>query len=141
MLRVEEKVAVHPEYVDNFAALALEPELVQSCMQSVQRRLTSLGLPVHDIENATSKTKLLGWQIDGLVGVIAPTSERGWRLRLALLELVRGGRASGKEVEKLIGHATFVALLRRESLAVFASVYAFIRSRYTKRCLLWPSVA
>ena len=72
---LEEEVAVHAEYVDNFAALALEPDLVRSCMQSVQRRLTSLGLPVHDIENATSKTKLLGWQIDGLVGVIAPTSE------------------------------------------------------------------
>ena len=46
-----------------------------------------------------------------------------------------------KEVEKLLGHASFVALLRRESLAVFASAYAFIRSRYAKRCILWPSVA
>ena len=33
-----------------------------------------------------------------------------------------------------------MALLRRESLAVFASEYAFVRSRYESPSILWPSV-
>ena len=48
-------------------------------------------------------------------------------LRLALHEIVRRGRASGRDIERLVGHATFVALLRREVLSVFASVYTFAR--------------
>ena len=130
----------HTEYVDNFAALALEPERANSWMRSVRKRLMQLGLPVHDVEEATSDIRLFGWQIDGIRGKVAPTRERGWRLRYALLEVCRRGRASGREIEKLVGHATFIALLRREILSVFASVYSFIRARYDVRSGLWPSV-
>ena len=118
---------MHTEYVDNFAALALQPAQANSWMISVQARLTELGLPVHEVEDATPETNLLVWQIYGARGVIPLTCERGWKLRLALLEIVRRGRASGRDIERLVGHATFVTLLRREVLSVFASVYTLSR--------------
>ena len=110
-------------------------------MRSVQERLTQLGLPVHEVEEATPETKLLGWTIEGARGVISPTRERGWKLRLALLEIVRRGRASGQDIERLVGHATFVALLTREVLSVFASVYTFARRHYERPTRILPSAA
>ena len=101
-------------------------------MSSVWVRLTELQTP---------DTKLLGWQIQGARGVISPTRERGWKLRLALPEIVRRGRASGRDIERLVGHATFVALLRREVLSVFASVYTFARRHYERPTRIWPSFA
>ena len=68
---------MHTEYVDNFAALALQPAHANVWMRSVQERLTQLGLPVHEVEEATPETKPLGWTIEGARGVISPTRERG----------------------------------------------------------------
>ena len=77
----------------------------------------------------------------GRRGVISPTRERGWKFRLALLEICRRGRASGRDIERLVGPATFVALLRREILSAFASVYTFARRHYERPTRIWPSVA
>ena len=63
---------------------------------------------------------LFGWHLDGIRGWVAPTRERAWMLRLALLEICRRGMASGRDIEKLVGHATFIALQRREILSVFS---------------------
>ena len=82
-----------------------------------------------------------GWEIEGAHGVISPTRQRGWKLRLARFEIVRRGRASGWDIERFVGHATFVALLRREVLRVFASVYTFARRHYERSTRIWPSVA
>ena len=60
----------HTEYVDNFAALALEPERANSWMRSVKRRLIQLGLPVHDVEDATTDVRLLGWHLDGWLALL-----------------------------------------------------------------------
>ena len=123
---------MHMEYVDNFAALALQLAQANGWTRSVPEKLKQLGLPMHELEDATPETKLLGWSIEGARGVSSPTRERGWKLRLALLEICRRGRASGRDIERLVGHATFVALLGREIPSVFASVYTFARRHYER---------
>ena len=70
----------------------------------------------------------------GLVG------GRVWRARKAIREIVRRGRASGQQLERLVGHITFISLGRREDLSVFAEVYTFIRKHYAVETPLWKSV-
>ena len=68
------------------------------------------------------------------------TAKRLWRLRLATQELLREGRADGRLIERLVGHYTFVGLLRRGLLSVFQATYALIRKQYTTQCWIWPEV-
>ena len=69
---------------------------------------------------------MLGWCIHCARGVVSPTPERAWKLRLALLEICRRGRASGRDIE---------------ALSVFTSVYTFSRRHYNKAARIWPSIA
>eukprot|EP00972_Heterocapsa_arctica_P003143 468226-Heterocapsa_arctica.AAC.1 len=39
-----------------------------------------------------------------------------------------------------MGHCAFSVLIDRSSLAVFGTVYKFIRARYHTPSVLWPSV-
>ena len=51
-----------------------------------------------------------------------------------------GAASTGIATKPRCGFVAALALLRRESPAVFASVYSFIRARYGSRAVLWPSV-
>ena len=42
-------------------------------------------------------------------------------------------------LERLIGHLTFMSLVRRESLAVFDTVFSFCRRHYEQEHELWSS--
>ena len=56
--------------------------------------------------------------------------------------LIKRGRASSKQIEKLLGHCCFISLARRESLSIFGQAYNFVR-RYAQNGEehpLWPSV-
>ena len=61
------------------------------------------------------------------------------RLSLEYL-LTRRRAATSQEMERLVGHLTFVVLGRRESLSCFRAVYNFIRAGYVDAHSLWPSV-
>ena len=101
--------------------------------------LRAAGLTVHEIEMADGSSKVLGWEIeDG--GFLGPALSRLWRCRLGIRELLRRGRASGQQLERLIGHMTFVSLCRRESLSVLGDCYTFIKRNYTHSTNLWKSV-
>ena len=96
---------------------------------------------VHEEHGAQPDTKLLGWRIAGEAGELGPAPERVWRCRFALEELLRRGKASGHALQRIVGHITFLGLVRRESLAIFASVYQFMQAHPVRPAKLWPSVA
>ena len=48
-------------------------------------------------------------------------------------------RVAGWELEGLMGHVTFLFLLRRETLSLFHSVTGFARKFYHRRDPLWIS--
>eukprot|EP00971_Amphidinium_carterae_P321933 6399446-Amphidinium_carterae.1 len=54
--------------------------------------------------------------------------------------MLRRGTASGKEMQMLVGHMTFVGLIERSSLSILHSVYAFVIKAGECRVRLWPSV-
>ena len=49
-------------------------------------------------------------------------------------------KVSGRILEVIIGHATFVALTNRGLLSIFNTVYRFIRSNYHTPTILWKTV-
>eukprot|EP00972_Heterocapsa_arctica_P084293 12417981-Heterocapsa_arctica.AAC.1 len=45
---------------------------------------------------------------------VHPTQRRVWRLMLDILRLLQIGATAGQTLERVLGHATFLALIRRE---------------------------
>lgn len=71
-----------------------------------------------------------------------PTNKRFWKVRCAIRGLLRRGRASARQLERLLGHCCFLSLARRESLSVFGQAYTFVRrfSGCVDEKPLWPSI-
>lgn len=82
----------------------------------------------------------LGWHFDEGRPQVMITPRRLWKLKLGIDELLSQGWASGKLIEKIVGHLTFAALLRRELLSCFEAVYVFVRKHYHTKVRLWPQV-
>lgn len=129
----------HIQYVDNLHVGGTCKEEVLERFRRAVAELEATGLTVHEIEECDSETRVLGWEYDSR-GFFRPGRGRVWRARKAIREIVRRGRASGQQLERLVGHMTFISLGRREVLSVFAEVYTFIRKHYAVETPLWKSV-
>ena len=69
------------------------------------------------------KSSLMGCKTAFWVGVWTAQAwsslrRKLWRIRQGLRKLCRRGRASGQQIERLVGHITFVSLVRREALSI-----------------------
>ena len=55
---------------------------------------------------------------------------------------MKRGRASPRQIEKLLGHCCFISLARREALSIFGHVYSFVHRNGDphKEVPLWPTV-
>ena len=95
---------------------------------------------MHDIVLDSTDGTMLGWQVDGVTGVVKPTRERVWRLKLAIQHVLRVDRLCGKQLEVVLGHMVFIGLLRREILSLLSASYAFIRRHYLKPVAIWKVV-
>ena len=129
----------HVQYVDNLHVMGTDREEVLVRFRKAVNELREAGLTVHEEEEFEDETKILGWQYDS-IGKFRPSPQRVWKVRLALRHLLRRGRASGQEVERLLGHITFIALGRRETLSIFGECYTFIQRHYRTEVPLWKSV-
>ena len=129
---------MHIEYVDNYVVLGTDASQVNSLAAAGVSALRDKGLVVHEEETSQGKIKVLGWELDGTT--LRPLAHRVWRVRLAISHVLTVGKISGKQLEKLIGHASFISLGRRESLSCFGEVYTFIQRHYNHSHVLWPSV-
>eukprot|EP00971_Amphidinium_carterae_P343868 6483901-Amphidinium_carterae.1 len=121
-----ENEPAHLVYVDNYAVMGTDCEKVRTMASAVYEHLTGAGLQVHEVEGPGTQVECLGWQIDGKNGVVAPTRRRLWKLKLVLQTVLQRGRLRGKDLEKIVGHATFVLLVHRPALALLSAVYPFI---------------
>ncbi|CAK0798346.1 unnamed protein product, partial [Prorocentrum cordatum] len=83
----------------------------------------------------------LGLEIDFLHGTVQGKRQKRWKLKAVLDCLAGAPYVSGQEIERLLGHATFHFGPNRLFLSIFNNAYDFIRSSYTSRVRLWPSVA
>lgn len=129
----------HIQYVDNLHVIGTCKAEVEKHFWAAVAELRRSGLTVHEVEVGDGASKMLGWEVEA-GGVLRPTRDRVWRIRKALCEVLSRGRSSGVQLERLVGHMTFVSLCRGESLAVFGEVYTFIRRNYNSVVPLWKSV-
>ena len=116
---------IHTEYVDNFVALSQCHGSAKSAAEAVSAELQRRGLPVHEVE-AGSGGETLGWKFS------EDKSEVG--------ELLKRRHCSGRLLEIILGHFTFVGLLYREFLSCFQACYAFCRKHYRDEVVMWPQV-
>ena len=130
---------IHTEYVDNFVAFSQQDGLAENAARKVGQLMAERGLPVHDVE-AGNGGETLGWKFSEDKPEVVVTPRRLWKLRLATLELLKGGTASGHLLECILGHYTFVGLLCREFLSCFQACYAFCKRTYDTEIPMWPQV-
>ena len=143
-LCLEDKASVpdgrimHLEYVDNYVVLGTCKEAVEQMASAGAAALREKGLVVHEEEKAEGSIKVLGWQFENTI--MKPLPHRVWRVRLAIKQILTHGRTTGRQLEKIVGHAAFISLGRRESLSVFGETYTFIHRHYSYSHRLWKSV-
>ena len=101
-------------------------------------RLRQGGLPVHEVEEASDHADVLGWAFRG--DWVAGTARRRWRIILAIRHVLQTGVLSGRQLSRLVGHFTFLAMLRRGSLACLNLVYVFQQRHWDSPAPLWPGV-
>ena len=86
------------------------------------------------------KSTMLAYILTGPVTKSGCPGIAFWRLRLGILHVLQVGKITGEQMERLIGHVTWAMMLRRESLAILGSVYAFIRVAWENPTPLWSAV-
>ena len=135
---VPEDDCMHLEYVDNWVVLGTNKDKVEKLAQRGVDVLRQKGLVVHEVEQASSHIKVLGWEFEG--STFRPRPLRVWRVRKAFEHLLSRGVCSGRQLEKIVGHANFLSLGRREALSIFGETYTFIQRHYHHSSRIWRSV-
>ncbi|CAK0815105.1 unnamed protein product, partial [Prorocentrum cordatum] len=129
-------------YCDNFAAAASSPAQADALREDSKRRMTSLGFEVHEEEAARPWAESLGFAIDGLTGEHRPSPAKARRLRQVCRRVSRQRPwLSGRQLERLLGHATFQFLGHRPLLSIFRSCYTFAQCHYLQPLRLWRTAA
>ena len=136
---VPEGNVLHTEYVDNFHVIGTNHAAVKVLSQSGITALRNAGLIVHEEEESIGSATILGWEFSA-DGKFRPTRHRLWKVRLAIQEILRVGSISGRQLERAVGHMSFICMGRREGLAVLGDVYSFIRRFYNHPHKIWKGV-
>ncbi len=136
-----EKAKVHHYvYVDNLGIMSTDEHTVDESLKEVQEVFEKEQLILHPGVVHSQSVKALGCNLCGELLASRVTPERFHRLHQALAAILNRKKVSGRILEVVIGHATFVALTNRGLLSVFNTVYKFMRSHYYTPAVLWRTV-
>ena len=100
--------------------------------------LAKANLPIHDVCDEVNELLTLGIQFCPTGA--RPTATRIWRLIRAVESIRSRQLMTGRELECLLGHFTYIFLLSRPCLAVFRACYSYVRTHYHRRRRVWNSV-
>ncbi|CAK0875218.1 unnamed protein product, partial [Prorocentrum cordatum] len=130
--RVEDG-AVHTVYVDSVLIEGFDQAEATRLREAACAALQQAGYATHDESDAAASMEMLGVEQTGCPGRVQVSAKRYWRLWQAL-EWIRRRQPplSSRQLERLIGHFTFVALIRRELLSTLRASYDFSRGDFTK---------
>lgn len=103
-------------------------------------RLRDVGLRPHEVAQPFRRLVTLGVLLDGERGEVRLATRRRWKLYCGLHGLFRRGVASGRDLQKILGHLCCAFLLRRGLLSCLSSCFAFAVPNGGKRLPLWGSV-
>ena len=117
----------------------LSTEFCETGICEVEEDFTEHQNLLHAGTVSTGSTRALGCDLRADLLASRITPERYHNRRQALDGLLRRRRVSGRLLEVVIGHATFVGLMCRPVLSVFNTVYRFIQAHYSKPTPLWET--
>ena len=126
-------------YCDNLTVVGTSEAEVEAHVQNLAKAFEGAGFAMHDITWVASEGTPLGCHFRGSRLEVGPKPERVWRLKQAFRYLERGGRATGRQVECLLGHYTSEVLHERSALSVSRALYSFVRDSYDVPQPLWKS--
>ena len=113
---------MHLEYVDNWVVLGTDKGKVSSLAGAGVEALRNSGLVVHEVEHASKQIKVLGWEFDN--NIFRPRPMRVWRVRKAFEYLLQRGSCTGRQLEKIVGHANFFVFgEERKFVGVWGDLY------------------
>ena len=127
-------------YVDNVCMISTEAGLARKAAEAAFQCLESVGLKCHDVEQSEEETIFTGLSFDHKRRRISIKRDRAWTLYEALDFARKQPRMTGQQMEKLLGHFTWAALIRREALCIPAVCYQFMRAAYHSCLAPWTAV-
>ena len=83
--------------------------------------------------------KCIGVEIHGTLATVGVSAKDIHTLCRRTALLLRGS-CTGKDMERLLGHWTWVCLCRRSAFAIFCSIYRFCEAARFSNFTIWPSV-
>jgi hypothetical protein len=138
------------QYIDDVVYFCTEAqlprarELLSSYLEAVEASGWEIKLSkVTDF--SADGVDVLGFRVYGRTGMVAPVPEKLAHLVLWSEAVCARGAASGEELRRLLGHWTWLFMLRRPAFSIFTSVFALVE-RAEKLgggqvpFQLWPSV-
>jgi hypothetical protein len=84
--------------------------------------------------------KLLGLQVEGATATMGPAPQELRELVLLTEQILQQDKASGRQLEKIVGKWSWFLLCNRLGFSVFSAVYGFIKSAGDNVKQFWPSV-
>ena len=131
---------LHLRALPNIGVLGATGATAADGLSAATASFAGVGLEVHETAVCNAGGEALGVQLNGHEGCARPTPSRFWRVRGAVQGLLRRRAVNGLELEIVVGHLTFLGLVRRESLSCFHCVNRFVQRHYFERAALWPIV-
>ena len=125
-------------YVDNFAVFGANPSKINACLRSIIKRFDQLGIPIHEVSDASTRGEFLGLELDD--GIFTIKKRRLWKLKYAIETILQRRRASGHILEVLVEHVTWALMLRRDGLSIIDHCYRFVKDHHNKCVPMPPGV-
>ena len=119
-------------YVHNLGVIAKTQQEADIVLEQWKNLFTENGLSLHKSE-LSQKVKSLGVELDGLSVCCRVSGKRFWTLRRAVDEILRRRKITGRALEIVIGHITFVLLGARPALCTLHTCYRSMRA-HLSRC-------
>ena len=101
--------------------------------------MSKVGAPLREVEVGRPVVEALGLWLDGIKLWGRPAPLKRWRLAQGARASLGRRLASGREVEKLIGHFTHAMLLDRPALCIFRASCDYSRRHYRAPHVPWPA--
>ncbi|CAK0838494.1 unnamed protein product [Prorocentrum cordatum] len=126
-------------YVDNVGVLGADKIEVQKSLDNIKNVLNSNKMQCHEVQEAGQVRDALGIEFNGALKCFRSAGKRYWKIRWTLEAFLKAPKVTGKALEVLLGHCTYLAMLQRPLLSCFALVYKFARRCRHSWAPLWPT--
>ena len=119
--------------------MSTSAQAVEEALRQTTDAFDRSGLTTHESQVMCENGAALGCRLDGRRRLTRATLERFWRLRRGLDRALSVKKLPGRAWRIIMGHVTYIGLLRRDVLSCLSAIYNFIEVNLDVSAPLWPS--